>query len=350
MQESTHLLSTEQHAAASKGNASLLSKLTEKTWWQNSIHTVMFSGHSTDDKKRHKLLAGNVGAAAYLIRDAVIGDDYMVEDPSNGAYNPFSSSNSNFVIRNETSKTCRKYCSSWTTLRVLNYAVIVLIILTFLEPPHWCRNYRLNMISMDGQQQEILLGSCDQVLRLSGKAASNAAHSITMDSYVVEYYPNTYAAVWLSVSQSHLVEIMCLSIITLVILLRIGRDGCSIPIYLRRSAGAIQWNRMCQMLCIITLFVGVCLEHTTYNEKFTLLHPYIRLILLYSFLGGIQRDVKVLFGMLPVRVLCMCSVLCCQRLKILTFIDMFGVGRFQYIIPTFCINAFLCMVWCCHVC
>ena len=187
---------------------------------------------------------------------------------------------------------------------MLNYAVALLILLTFFEPPHWCRNFRLDMVLPDGQQQELLLGGCDTIFRLSGTPALFSAYNSTIENEIVEYYPNTATAIWLTVSQSHLLEITFLTTITIVMALRIGRDGCSLPIYLRRSAGTtIQRNRISQILCIVVLFIGVYLEHRTHDETFTKLHPYIRLILLYTFLGGTQRDIQVLIGMLPVRFL-----------------------------------------------
>lgn len=309
MDETTHLLLPEQlrnidsdrHTVNIERNVRTQSPTQENNWWENSLRNVILSQRSINDTKRHELLSGNIGTAAYLIRDAVLGDNYVVEDPTIGAYNPFSSIHSNNVLRNEISIRCRKYCSSWSTLRMLYYSVAVLLLLTFFEPPHWCRNYRLSMIASDGQQEELFLGSCDTILRLSGIPASATKNNDMMASNIVELYPNTSTAIWLSVSQSHLVEIICIAIIAVVVILRIGRDGCSLRIYLRRSAGAtIQWNRICQFFCLVTLFAGVYLEHRTHDEKFTKLHPYLRLILLYTFLGGIQRDIQVLFGMLPV--------------------------------------------------
>lgn len=312
MNETTHLLLTKHHATDSNNDIQTIDNerkdksvgiMKESRWL--SIRDVLLSQRSINDIKRQQLLAGNIGTAAYLIRDAVLGDAYAVEDPTIGAYNPFSSSNSKNVLLNEISIICRKYCSSWTTLRVLHYSVALLILLTFFEPPHWCRNHRFNIISPDGQQQDIFLGGCDTVLRLSGiPKLDSDSNNTAKETETVEYYPNTATAVWLTVSQSHLLEILFLSTITIVIVLRFGRDGCSLPIYLRRSAGTtIQWNRICQILCIVTLFIGVYLEHITHDETFTTLHPYIRLVLFYTFLGGPQRDIQVLLGMLPVRFL-----------------------------------------------
>jgi hypothetical protein len=274
----------------------------KNSWLEKSLHEVFVSQRSMNDIKRHELLAGNVGIAAYLIRDAVLGDDYAVEDPVDGAYNPFSSSNTKNVLRNEISIICRKCCSSWTTLRLLHYSVAVLLLLTFFEPPHWCRNYQLSIMSPDDQQPTIVFGSCDTILRLSDTPKLETTTSNMTESNIVEYYPNTTTAVWLTISQSHMFEIIIVSIITIILALRVGRDGCSLAIYLRRSAGFVtQSNRICQILCTFALFLGVYLEHRTYDKRFTMLHPYIRLILYYTFLGGTQRDIQVLLGMLPVR-------------------------------------------------
>ena len=354
MSETSHLLLKQRHITVGTTDLhttdcvlkdSLAGTKKVKSWLEN----VSLLQRSARDIKRHELLAGNIGTAAYLIRDAVLGDEYVVEDPTIGAYNPFSSSNAKNLLRNEISIMCRKYCSSWTVLRMLHYSVASLLLLTFLEPPHWCRNYRRNVLSPDGRQQELLLGCCDTILRLSGKSSFEMAYNNTIESNIVEYYPNTSTAVWLSVPQSHLLEIFFVSIITVVSVLRLGRDGCSFAIYLRRSAGTnIQCNRTCQILCIALLFLGVYLEYRTQDEKFTILHPYIRLILLYTFLGGTPRDIQALLGMLPVRFL---DPILHGKLKNLTFLHRFVcVGGVKCIIPSLYTDAILFMVWCSYVC
>jgi hypothetical protein len=82
-------------------------------FWSSSSSirkSVLISPHSSCTKDiitRHQLLlAGNIGTAVFLIRDAVLGD--FVEDPTAGAYDPFSASNTEQVIRNELSIQCRR--------------------------------------------------------------------------------------------------------------------------------------------------------------------------------------------------------------------------------------------------
>jgi hypothetical protein len=80
-------------------------------FWSSSSSirkSVLISPHSNKEIiTRHQLLlAGNIGTAVFLIRDAVLGD--FVEDPAAGAYDPFSASNAEQVIRNELSIQCRR--------------------------------------------------------------------------------------------------------------------------------------------------------------------------------------------------------------------------------------------------
>ena len=113
---------------------------------------------------------------------------------------------------------------------------------------------------------------------------------------IVELYPNTNS-MWLTLRQSRLFEAVCLAIIISVVLLRIGRDGMSLPRYLR--PGAPQRDRIIQLICLTLLCVGLVLD-SKYTETYTQFHPFYRIFLLTSFLGGSQREIRVLVKMLPV--------------------------------------------------
>ena len=97
-----------------------------------------FQSYSDSERRRHALHASHIGAAAFLIRDAVLGD--QVEDPSEGAYDPYQSANETDFekFRNSVALLCRHWCPS--AVKPLWTALTLLILLTFLEPPHWCRD------------------------------------------------------------------------------------------------------------------------------------------------------------------------------------------------------------------
>lgn len=242
---------------------------------------------------------GRVGAAAYLIRDAVLGSD-RVEDPAAGAYDPSraldsspSSPSRTVVVIDAVAVACRRWCRSGTLRRVLHAAVGMLVALTFLEPPHWCRHHRV-VDDDDGAEHF----GCAAVWGATGVPAG-AATDGGEGTGSVEYYPNTGSNTWLTVAQSHTIEAVCGAVVALVLLLRVGRDGLSLPRYLRRSP--VRRNRLIQLFCVAALPTGLLLERWSPapDNKYTLYHAYLRLLLLYSFLGASQREIEVLHGILP---------------------------------------------------
>jgi hypothetical protein len=63
----------------------------------------------------------------------------------------------------------------------------------------------------------------------------------------------------------------------------------------------IRYNRFVQIICLLFSFMSILLEHITQNQQYTQYNPYIRLILLYTFLtSSSHRDVQILIGVVPV--------------------------------------------------
>ena len=87
--------------------------------------------------------------------------------------------------------------------------------------------------------------------------------------------------------------------------MRLGRDGFSVPIYLRPSRQ--RTNRIVQFVCLSVLAVGAGEEfvhfQTSRHRRMvvgTQFHPYVRLVLLTSFLRATQRELDVLVDLVPV--------------------------------------------------
>lgn len=240
-----------------------------RRWWKllrdhrtNLIESLAESKERQE--RRRKLHTSNVGAAAFLIRDAVLGD--QVENPAEGAYNPYHQDNESQVTMNQISIQCRRWCSFSILIHSLRAVTWTSVLLTFFEPPHWCRNE-----------------GCVEVFRRRGMPADSSDE--------VYYYP-TSRILFLTLRQSQLIEAACLLVIIGVIALRIGRDGLSLHRYLRPSP--VKANRCIQIVCVSSLLLGVTTEQTR-------AHIYARLLLFYSFLTTSQREIRVLVGMLPVR-------------------------------------------------
>lgn len=190
-----------------------------------------------------------------------------MENPADGAYNPYKDESK--AVLNKVSIHCRRVCSHAFVLRVLNMAVLFLLLLTFVEPPRWCEEQ-----------------GCDRLLHLQGTPAGGGETTFL--------YPAT-RAIFLTSRQSKWIEALCLSVIAIVIMLRIGRDGLSLQRYLRRNS--VRFNRCTQIVCLLLMVLGIIASNTAWN-------PYLRLMMAISFLTTSQREIQVLIGMLPVRRRC----------------------------------------------
>lgn len=148
----------------------------------------------------------------------------------------------------------------------------MLVALTFIEPPVWCQKW-------DPTEE----GSCRNLLNLNGVGAGMED---TADP--VQLYPNT-RSMFLSTPQSIIVESVCLGLLGIFLLLRFGRDGMEFSCYFR--AGTARVLRIIQTSSYFLLLIGM-ITHRLYQ-------PYVRGILLATYLPTVQRDVKVLIQMLP---------------------------------------------------
>lgn len=232
--------------------------------------------------RRHDalLLQPGIGPAAFLLRDAVMGDN--VENPAEGAYVPYFSDSTTTNTRiNRLSIVCRRLCSHRTLLSIFYGACWGIASLSFIEPPPWCERQALASNK-----------TCVDLLSTRGP-------SITDSSDNVEYYPNTHSSVILSLRQATLLQAVLITYILVFQMLRIGRDGCSWSRYLR--TGPARWNRIMQCLATVIL-VADCLvpNQDYYWMSFHTLAPYARLSLLISLnTANVQRDLWSLIHMLP---------------------------------------------------
>jgi hypothetical protein len=197
---------------------------------------------------------------------------FQVENPAEGAYNPYQDESQVFL--NQVSIACRRWCSHGAALRVLHAAVLLLLLLTFIEPPRWCE-----------EQQE----GCEALLHLQGTPAGGRPEA----SKVTLLYPSTQS-IFLTNRQSKWVEALCLSVIGIVVAARIGRDGLSLERYLRPSA--VRINRIAQIVCLLLMALGILASYTAWNS-------YLRMMMAITFVTTAQRELQVLIGMLPVRTL-----------------------------------------------
>jgi hypothetical protein len=249
----------------------------ERPQLYTSLSNVLKEYVSSDSQRTLALRKPGVGPAAFLIRDAVLTE---VENPAAGAYDPYHDEHN--VFRNAVSVWCRRLCARRSLVYTWRAAAWVLCLLTFFEPPPWCREE-------DG-------GGCHELLAAKGPPAAGEDESA--EDIVVDYYPNTGTSLLLTQQESHVIEAICLVVLYIYTLLRIGRDGMSLRIFLRRGRG--QPQRIGQLICLLILAAGLLLEHWTHFD-FSWSHAYFRLILVITFSTGARRDMMVVLHMLPVR-------------------------------------------------
>jgi hypothetical protein len=240
--------------------------------------------HVTETERQEALQHKGVGQAAFLIRDAVIGSS---ENPSEGAYDPYK--NPDRPNMNQISIFCRRVCSLRPYRRFLDTILWILILLTFFEPPNWCR-YLIREGETIDEDFVLTVGRCHELMAARGPAAGNS-------SLVVDYYPNTSTSTLLTARQSHIVESICLVCLWTFVLLRIGRDGFSLRRFLRR--GPAQVARYLSFVSLSCLSLGLIYDMCTQMDKKRPLTPYLRMLIFVSSNRDCLREVKTLLYMMP---------------------------------------------------
>jgi hypothetical protein len=247
-----------------------------------------------------------------------------VENLAEGAYNPYQDESKAFL--NKVSIACRRWCSHGAVLRVLHAAVLLLLLLTFIEPPRWCEE----------QQQ-----GCDVLLNLQGTPAGGRVGESDEVTYL---YPST-RAIFLTSRQSKWIEALCLGVITVVVAVRIGRDGLSLQRYLRPNA--VRFNRVAQLACLLLMALGIIADNTAWN-------PYWRMMMAITFVTTAQREIQVLIGMLPVRTCGRGRTVPPTRFLLLAhfcaLLSTVATGSSECFGVVVCDHAILCLVWSGYVC
>eukprot|EP00566_Odontella_aurita_P021592 CAMPEP_0113532676 /NCGR_PEP_ID=MMETSP0015_2-20120614/4191_1 /TAXON_ID=2838 /ORGANISM="Odontella" /LENGTH=217 /DNA_ID=CAMNT_0000431663 /DNA_START=138 /DNA_END=788 /DNA_ORIENTATION=+ /assembly_acc=CAM_ASM_000160 len=146
------------------------------------------------DSLRHKAADsyhGNAYPAAFLIRDAILGTgaDMTGVVRAAGAYDFNPHSDENHPLVNQISLVCRWLLAREIVYNITHIASWVLVLVSFFEPPSWCRNYT----TASGD----VLG-CEALLSARGPPAFG-------DEEDVQYYPNTGTAL-LTVDQSLVID------------------------------------------------------------------------------------------------------------------------------------------------
>jgi hypothetical protein len=243
----------------------------------SSLSRSFLNRYSQSNSQRERALAREgVGAAAFLIRDAVLGETES-HDPAHGVYDPYQHPEKKLL--NSISIASRRLTSYRPLLHFMRFVTWTLVLLTFIEPPAWC--------SQKGIDYDHTLSGCPAYFAAEGIPASNSSADSTDKS--VSYYPNS-GALFITGTQSIRIEAVCLVFMGLFVLLRLGRDGMSLTRYFLSGRNGI--NRRVQFVSLILLTMGLLADYRPH-------HPVTRLVLLATILPGCQRDLKVLIHMMP---------------------------------------------------
>ena len=220
-----------------------------------------------------------VGSAAFLIRDALLGFD---ENPSDGSYDPYTHPEAPFI--NGVSILCRRFTSSRVVRTFLQFVIGAMVILTYFEPPLWCREYPLTQ--PDGS---VVISNCHQVMSRWGPAANNS-------TLIVEWYPNTGTAL-LTPEQSYLIEGIGCALIWIFFLACIGQDGLDLHRFFRQ--GGVRTERIVQAVSLCMLTIGLSLTPITIAPHY--LSPFWRLSLFISYSRPLRREVYTLLQLVRTR-------------------------------------------------
>jgi hypothetical protein len=247
---------------------------TSSVRWAESVRSVSSTllEKFTKSERAEALMLQGVGPAAFLIRDAVMGVEESLHD---GHYDPYADKENE--TRSLLSIICGRLTGNRNLMLCLNGSAWILALLSFVEPPCWCRGIQIP----DGVTHKF--GSCGVLLSATGPSTD----ADNVDETWVEYYPNS-SSMLLTVGQSMAVEWILVSIVTLFLLIRLGREGFQIRRFFRKGRNRLV--RTVQCVSVILLFVGL-IKNQTYH------HPFVRLVLLASFMTDSHLELVTLFKM-----------------------------------------------------
>jgi hypothetical protein len=240
---------------------------------RRSLSSVLwgkFSSHERNDALQKE----GVGSAAFLIRDAVLGEEYF---PNGCRYNPYST-HSQKEWRNMFAIICGRLSGYPWMVGLVQVAAWMIALLTFIEPPYWCRHGDFAMLEFVDYEDN-KFGSCGVLLNAKGQSPDGETS--------VYYYPSS-SAMWVSIEESRAVEWVCLPIVTFYLILKFGRDGFDVKRFFIN--GHSHWTCTLQSFLIIFLYYTLLTKYSKYD-------PFVRLFLLGSFMRDFQREAYTLIKM-----------------------------------------------------
>ncbi|KAL7534858.1 LOW QUALITY PROTEIN: hypothetical protein ACHAXR_006128 [Thalassiosira sp. AJA248-18] len=263
--------------------------------------------------ERHRALKERgVGQAAHLIKDAVFGHQdapyegkygslrmlhslpaiivypqhfFDLYEPA-GYYDPYKNEQS--VLRNKTSVLCGRLVVHLKG--AVLFSCWLLFLLSFFEPPHWCRNASDLQIVVDKEADDPTYNNSSAVREYGDCKLLFDAYGTTADEEEDQpYYPNS-SSMWLTIYQSKLVELACALFISLYMALEFGDDGFEARLFF--YPGYKRWTRTVQSIVLVFIITSTVFDVTIYN-------PFLRMSILGTFLRTFQRELWTFLKMIP---------------------------------------------------
>lgn len=194
-----------------------------------------------------------------------------------GYFDPYNGDNN--VIRNKMSVVAGRLV---VYLRgAVIFASWVLFMLSFLEPPHWCRDASHLQIVADKQEDDLNYNNSNTVKEYGDCKLLLSAEGITADGEDIQsYYPNS-GSMYVSIYQSKVIEMTCVAFIALYFLLEFVDDGFETSLFF--YPGHKRRKHAIQCTTLVLIISSILFDVTVYNSFF-------RLFILGSFLRSFQRE------------------------------------------------------------
>jgi hypothetical protein len=243
------------------------------TWSQNSFSSNVWEKF-TPSERESALRKDGVGSAAFLIRDAVLGEEDRAYETY---YNPYECPEKEW--RNFLAIICARLSANQWMVGLVQGTAWMLALLTFVEPPYWCRDSDLFLAQNSTVDGSGKFGSCRVLFNAKGESPDGETS--------VEYYPNSKAMV-VSIEDARAVEWICLSVMTFYLILKFGRAGFESKRFFINGYRHGIW--LLQICLMVFLLRSLLMQYTEYN-------PFVRLLLLGTLMRDFQREAYTLIKM-----------------------------------------------------
>ena len=242
----------------------------------------------------------DITTAAFLLRDAIIlskesalfaHTDYLISS------NPITGSGSSL---NGCSRFCRRILTQPIVTNILSIVIVGLVLVSFIEPPMWCRNF-----DYDGTVENM---GCKAALNMKGVPAFYTDDTEDRMQY---YYPSVRSNI-LDEKQAFVLEFVLVSIIALHTFLCIGKDGFSLRNYLLwnidnakidsltvKNMKNIRLFRILRFCALLILAKGLIEQLFIMNTLLRPLAIFMRIFLFISYSEGVQRELMIAIQIIP---------------------------------------------------